>query len=86
LVNHPDALSDLLQLAAGQPCDLELLKKNGARIGLHDSQNKTQDRALAAAALTYDHQAIAWLNLERHAIEHFFFFELLMHVAQLHDM
>ncbi len=82
MINHPDVPPHLLQFAPAQPRDFELLKENGAGIGVQYSQNQPQNRTLAAAALTHDHESIFRFDRKRKSIEHFFFFKLHFHIAQ----
>ena len=75
-------LADLLQFAAAQPGDLELLEKYRARVGLQHAENEPQDRAFAAAALSHNDKSITALDIERHAVEHFFILEPDFYFAQ----
>ena len=68
-----------------QPGDFELLEKDRAAGRRQDSEDQAQDGALAAAALAHDDEAIERLDHERDALEHFFFLELEMDIAQLDD-
>ncbi len=65
--------------------NLELLEEDRPSCRRKDSENQTQDGALAAAALTHDDEAIQWLDFERHALQHFFVLELEIDVAELDD-
>ena len=63
-----------------------MFEENRATIGLEDAEDQTQDRALAATALAHDDEAIERFDLERHTIEHLFFFEAELDIAQLNHM
>ena len=50
---------------------------------MQNSQNQTQDRALAATALTHNNEAILRVDFKRQPAEHLLFLELHFHIAQL---
>ena len=82
LINHPNVPAHLLQFAPPEPRDFELFEENRAAIGPQHSENQTQNGALAAATLAHDDKALLGLDRKWAAVEHFFFFELHLHVAQ----
>ena len=86
MIDHPDLGAHLLQLAALQARDFELLKENLARGRLQNAEDQAQDGALAAAALAHDDQAIERLDFQGNAVEHFFFRKCELHIAQLDHM
>ena len=83
LINHPDARADLLQFPPRQSGDVELLEENLTRRRFDDAENKAKDGALADAALSHDDKSLQRFDDEGDTVEHFFLFELQVHIAHI---